>query len=88
MGGRRIELLTSSVSRKRSTSELTTLKMKKPIMNYEAFLPTPTIENGSPNGIRTRVLALRGLRPRSLVDGAITRIDYENTIDIRLFRSS
>ena len=25
---------------------------------------------GSPNGIRTRVLTLRGLRPRPLVDGA------------------
>lgn len=27
---------------------------------------------GSPNGIRTRVLTLRGLRPRPLVDGAIS----------------
>ena len=27
---------------------------------------------GSPNGIRTRVLTLRGLRPRPLVDGAFT----------------
>ena len=26
---------------------------------------------GSPNGIRTRVLTLRGLRPRPLVDGAL-----------------
>jgi hypothetical protein len=26
---------------------------------------------GSPNGIRTRVLALRGLRPRPLDDGTI-----------------
>ena len=32
VGGRRIELLTSSVSRKRSTSELTTPKMKKTLM--------------------------------------------------------
>ena len=30
-----------------------------------------TVKIGSPNGIRTRVLTLRGLRPRPLVDGAI-----------------
>ena len=29
---------------------------------------------GGPNGIRTRVLALRGLRPRPLVDGAFKEI--------------
>ena len=27
---------------------------------------------GGPNGVRTRVLALRGLRPGPLVDGAFT----------------
>ena len=30
--------------------------------------------NGGPNGVRTRVLALRGLRPRPLVDRAFKNL--------------
>ena len=37
-------------------------------------------KNGSPNGIRTRVLALRGLRPRPLVDGAIPELIAERQL--------
>ena len=34
-------------------------------------------EIGSPNGIRTRVSALRGLRPKPLDDGAKLTRDYQ-----------
>ncbi len=35
---------------------------------------------GSPNGIRTRVSALRGLRPKPLDDGAKLERDYQTII--------
>ena len=39
---------------------------------------------GSPNGIRTRVLTLRGLRPRPLVDGADNFLAGEPGFEPRL----
>ncbi len=36
--------------------------------------------NGSPNGIRTRVSALRGLRPKPLDDGAKLTRSYQTII--------
>ena len=39
---------------------------------------------GSPNGIRTRVLTLRGLRPRPLVDGAAKFLAGEPGFEPRL----
>ena len=35
---------------------------------------------GSPNGIRTRVSALRGLRPKPLDDGAKLKRNYQTII--------
>lgn len=48
-------------------------KRDRPQDGPSLYLPYARTEKiGSPNGIRTRVLTLRGLRPRPLVDGAST----------------
>ena len=39
---------------------------------------------GSPNGIRTRVLTLRGLRPRPLVDGATILLGWGTWIRTKI----
>ena len=50
-------------------------------VSNKSFLP---FVFGSPNGIRTRVLTLRGLRPRPLVDGAANFLAGEPGFEPRL----
>ncbi len=49
--------------------------------------------SGGPNGIRTRVLALRGLRPRPLDDGTFLesrelRVKFKEKINLYKFKAS
>ena len=55
--------------------------MKKPLFFSELEKIT-----GSPNGIRTRVSALRGLRPKPLDDGAKHKLSFETTIKKSRFK--